>query len=52
MISVVSGKIGRGKSYWMTTRIVRHLICGGVVATNMKIDLDWIRETTEIMKHP
>lgn len=45
MITVVSGKIGRGKSYWMTTRIVRHLISGGVVATNMKIDLDWIRET-------
>lgn len=45
MISVVSGKIGRGKSYFMTTRIVAHLLRGGVVATNMEIDLPYIRAT-------
>lgn len=45
MISVVSGKIGRGKSFHMTTRIVSHLLGGGVVATNMDIQLDYIRDT-------
>lgn len=44
MISVVSGKIGRGKSFYMTTRIVDHLRSGGVVATNMDIQLDYIRK--------
>lgn len=43
MITVVTGKIGRGKSFYMTTRIVSHLLRGGVVATNMDIQLDYIR---------
>lgn len=39
MIYVVSGKVGEGKSYHVLTLAVAHLLRGGVVATNMAIDL-------------
>lgn len=43
MITVVSGKLGAGKSYHVCKRTIAHLRAGGVVATNMAIDLDAIR---------
>lgn len=44
MITVVSGKVGACKSYYMTTRIVQHLNDGGVVATNMHLFPDRIEK--------
>lgn len=44
MITVVSGKIGAGKSYDMTRLICRHIRRGGVVATNMELHRDAIAE--------
>lgn len=43
MITVVSGKLGAGKSYEVCDRTIKHLLKGGVVATNMAVDLDAIR---------
>lgn len=43
MIYVVSGNVGEGKSYHVLSAVaVPHLLRGGVVATNMNIDLDRI----------
>lgn len=45
MITVVSGSVGDGKSYYCVSRvIVPHLLKGGVVATNMRLSLDNIRK--------
>lgn len=44
MITVVSGKLGAGKSYDVADRIIQHLIRGGIVATNMSVDLEAIRK--------
>lgn len=44
MITIVQGKVGDGKSYHMTTLIVDHLLRGGVVATNLNLDLNRIRK--------
>lgn len=43
MIEVVQGKVGSGKSYHVAKRSIDHLKRGGVVATNMALDLDRIR---------
>lgn len=43
MIYVVTGKVGEGKSYHVFTLMVRHMLAGGVVATNMSVDLDRMR---------
>lgn len=40
MITVVSGKVGEGKSYWCVRLIKDHVLSGGVVATNMVIFRD------------
>lgn len=45
MVYVVSGKLGCGKSYHCCRMAIDHLLSGGVVATNMSIDLSRIRET-------
>lgn len=39
MITVVSGKLGSGKSFDCVRRMMEHLNHGGVVATNIKLDL-------------
>lgn len=38
MVYVVSGKLGSGKSFYMCDCAVSHMLRGGVVATNMKLD--------------
>lgn len=43
MIYVVSGKLGSGKSYHCCRMAIDHLLKGGVVATNMAIDLDAVQ---------
>lgn len=43
MITVCQGKVGDGKSYHMMSLIARHLCNGGVVATNMSVNLDNVR---------
>lgn len=42
MVFVVSGKLGSGKSYHCCKMAIDHLLSGGVVATNMAIDLERI----------
>lgn len=42
MVYVVSGKLGSGKSYHCCRMAIDHLRKGGVVATNMNIDLEAI----------
>lgn len=44
MITVVQGKIGDGKSYHVTRLAIDHMLAGGVVATNMQLDLDRIKK--------
>lgn len=45
MISVCQGKVGEGKSYHVLNRhVIPHLLSGGVVATNMSIDLQKIKK--------
>lgn len=43
MIRVVQGRVGSGKSYSVARESIRHLCNGGVVATNMAIDLPAVR---------
>lgn len=43
MITIVSGKLGAGKSYHVCRETINHLRRGGVVATNMRVNLDSIR---------
>lgn len=43
MIYVVTGKVGEGKSYHVFTLIEKHMESGGVVATNMTVDLERMR---------
>lgn len=42
MITVVSGGVGEGKSYWCSKMIIDHVCAGGIVATNMSLDPDRI----------
>lgn len=44
MITVISGKLGSGKSYDVHKRAIAHLIAGGVVATNTSLDLASVRK--------
>lgn len=44
MISVVSGLLGGGKSYWCVDQAVEHVRAGGIVATNLDLDIDAIRK--------
>lgn len=43
MIHVVTGKVGAGKSLWVMSQSIQHLVNGGVVASNMTIHLDAVR---------
>lgn len=45
MIYVVSGLVGTGKSYHCSVLGIDHLLSGGVVATNMSLDLNRIMDT-------
>lgn len=45
MISVVSGMLGSGKSYWLVDRIRLHLRAGGIVATNLDLNFEEIRRS-------
>lgn len=38
MITVVTGRLGSGKSYYACEMMIRHLVKGGVVATNMSLN--------------
>jgi hypothetical protein len=39
MISVITGRLGSGKSYHAVELMIRHLLDGGVVATNMNLKI-------------
>lgn len=44
MITVVSGLVGHGKSYDVVDMMCDHIAAGGIVATNIRLNLDRIRE--------
>lgn len=46
MIGVVEGAVGAGKTYWCVREIARHLLNGGVVATNLVLDMVALRRLT------
>ena len=43
MITVIQGRVGSGKSYRAAKATIEHLLAGGVVATNMRVDLAAVR---------
>lgn len=52
MITVVSGKVGEGKSYWCTRMIIDHVCNGGIVATNMALQPEKISKIYHRRLHP
>lgn len=52
MIYVVSGLVGTGKSYHCCGMGIDHLLDGGVVATNMSLDLKRIMDTYHRLLRP
>ena len=46
MISVVEGAVGAGKTYWAVDALASHLRRGGIVATNLSLNLQALRRLT------
>lgn len=43
MIAVVEGSVGAGKTYWVVKAVADHLRAGGIVCTNLSLNLSALR---------
>lgn len=46
MITVVEGAVGAGKTYWVVREVAEHLRSGGIVASNLSLNLSNLRVLT------
>lgn len=46
MITVVEGAVGAGKTYWVVSEVAKHLRAGGIVASNLSLNLVRLRALT------